>query len=340
MQRQLSIVEKCCPDRAAQPLHVEASCRTRGAPLQGSKMSALARRRPSKVARTAPVASQPQLHEAGAASHVAEASGHDRGVNLRDLSSVDGRIQPGRVHRSSQARHAPQWPSGAPTALAMAGMQAVNAHQPQRCRPLQVVSAAELEKLRIAAVLDLRQPSVRCKTHAASWAGFLRRQLAECLRWVAPSIWGGRRAAPWRRRGDGAGAGGTQPCHLCTSECCHHYGIPARVYHGGLSAAKPRSSGAAGVTASKGGAIVPSPQRLLKSPVTAAAVDLLPTRVSLRILWELPRGIQARVLWAAVRRRHAEPIVAGAQLQLHAQPARGPRRHTSLAVSERPSPRS
>ncbi|PSC73159.1 tyrosine serine phosphatase [Micractinium conductrix] len=62
------------------------------------------------------------------------------------------------------------------------------------------------------------------------------------------------------------------PCHRCTETTCGAYGIPARVYH----------------------------------------VDLLPTGVSLRILWELPRGLQARVLWAAARRKHPEPIVAGA----------------------------
>ncbi|KAL4434079.1 hypothetical protein ABPG75_000520 [Micractinium tetrahymenae] len=47
-------------------------------------------------------------------------------------------------------------------------------------------------------------------------------------------------------------------------------------------------------------------------PPTHPVVDLLPTHVSLRILWELPRGLQARVLWAAARRQHPEPIVAGA----------------------------
>ena len=53
---------------------------------------------------------------------------------------------------------------------------------------------------------------------------------------------------------------------------------------------------------------------LLRSLATLlpCAVDLLPTRVSLRILWEMPRSIQARVLWAAARRKHPEPIVAGA----------------------------
>lgn len=99
-------------------------------------------------------------------------------------------------------------------------------------------------------------------------------------------------------------------CGRCTERCCKVYGVPARVYH----------------------------------------VDLLPTAVSLRILWELPRSIQARgwlggaaagphaahalaigamrfsavppwrpgspapqarVLLAAAQRKHPEPIVAG-----------------------------
>lgn len=43
--------------------------------------------------------------------------------------------------------------------------------------PLQVVSTRELEQLHVGAVLDLRQPPVRCKTESGG--------MALTLRWVA-----------------------------------------------------------------------------------------------------------------------------------------------------------
>ncbi|KAI3434795.1 hypothetical protein D9Q98_002853 [Chlorella vulgaris] len=154
-------------------------------------------------------------------------------------------------------------------------------------RSSQVVSASQLESLNIKAVLDLRQPPVQCKTSMANLRLAIKDRLANCWGWLSAQVGGGHHehTGAGARPSGGEGSTGSSsssskcgevppavPCFRCTEECCEHYGVPARVFH----------------------------------------VDMLPTQVSLRILWELPSSLQARVLWAAARRKHPEPIVAGA----------------------------
>lgn len=159
-----------------------------------------------------------------------------------------------------------------------------------------------------------------------------RRSLLGCLGWLAGCL-GGKRYARRRMAASDGGDAAALPCHRCTEACCEAYGIPARVYHG-APACPPRLPPAAAswlppcMPASSQAApcccylAACGPAHCLRrlaclsatpsAPLPACpTVDLLPTPVSLRILWELPRGIQARVLWAAARRRHPEPIVAG-----------------------------
>jgi hypothetical protein len=161
-----------------------------------------------------------------------------------------------------------------------------------------------------------------------------RRSCLSCLSWLAGGprhLRGrggrGRRGGP--RRGGGASAAGGDPpaqqlpCYRCTSECCEHYGIPARLYHGAPHVLPAIQQGAAQKASCLSVCLCctgpPGPvAHLLRNLATLlpCTVDLLPTRVSLRILWEMPRSIQARVLWAAARRKHPEPIVAGAAVAL------------------------
>ncbi|KAL4446808.1 hypothetical protein ABPG77_008052 [Micractinium sp. CCAP 211/92] len=147
--------------------------------------------------------------------------------------------------------------------------------QPGRVyRSSQIVSAHELEGLGVRAVLDLRQPPVACKTERRNLRATIRQASCKCWSWLAGLVGGGRYARGLHSGGRGSPDAALQqePCWRCTQDTCEHYGVTARVYH----------------------------------------VDLLPTHVSLRILWQLPRRLQARVLWAAARRQHPEPIVAGA----------------------------
>lgn len=148
-----------------------------------------------------------------------------------------------------------------------------------------------------------------------------RRSCLGALNWLAGALGGGRYARGAGRRA-AAAAALPPPCHRCTSECCEHYGVRARVYHGAPAWGRLVRCGSSRVALLQAQArplrCAPfllsrrRPHSCRTAPTPCPAVDLLPSSVSLRILWELPRGIQARVLWAAARRKHPEPIVAGA----------------------------
>ena len=135
------------------------------------------------------------------------------------------------------------------------------------------------------------------------------------LNWLAGALGGGRYA-----RGAGRRAAALPPLHLRVLRALWRPrpGVPRCACLGAPGEVRPLTccalAGAGTPPALRPPFLLSRrrPHSCRTAPTPCPAVDLLPSSVSLRILWELPRGIQARVLWAAARRKHPEPIVAGA----------------------------
>lgn len=163
-------------------------------------------------------------------------------INLRDLGAVTDRVQTGLVFRSSQ-----------------------------------VVSPAQLKKLGVKTVIDLRQAPMPCKAHGHNVRQSVARAAFGAWIWLKSAV---RRRCKRKVKSaelqvllqKESAIKEAAPCWRCTDAGEAQYGVHAQVYH----------------------------------------VDLLPGIVTLFIFAALPHRLQCKVVYLALTRRHPEPVVAAA----------------------------
>lgn len=160
-----------------------------------------------------------------------------RSINMRDIGGING-FSKGLIYRSSE-----------------------------------IISDADIQGLKIRAVLDLRRPPAHCRASVGNIGQFFRRLITSVVVWFRHKVL--RRKAKVRRTKtlvDEEELSESAPCQRCCKESSTKYGVEVMIYH----------------------------------------VDVLPSAAVSWIFYELPLYVKAKTIYMKITGNQAEHMVADA----------------------------